>query len=38
MTIQQVLALDIAGTPVEWLSPEEAVTLYARNKVAWELG
>lgn len=38
MTIQQVLALDIAGTPFEWLTPEDAVTLYARGKVAWELG
>ncbi|WP_425953245.1 HNH endonuclease [Ralstonia pseudosolanacearum] len=38
MTIQRVLALDIAGNPYEWLPPEDAVTLYAKGKVAWELG
>ncbi|CAH2812572.1 MAG: hypothetical protein CBCREVIR_3175 [Candidatus Burkholderia crenata] len=38
MTIQQVLALDISGQPFEWLSPEDAVTAYAKRKVAWDLG
>nr|WP_242596799.1 HNH endonuclease [Burkholderia sp. M701] len=38
MTIPHVLALDIAGTPVAWLSSEDAVTLYAKDKVAWDLG
>jgi hypothetical protein len=38
MTIQHVLALDIAGNPFEWLAAEDAVTLYAKGKVAWELG
>jgi len=38
MTFDRVLALDIAGTPYEWISAQEAVTLYARGKVAWDLG
>nr|BDD44954.1 hypothetical protein 7 [bacterium] len=38
MTIEHVLALDIAGNPFEWLSPQEAVTLYVKDKVAWDLG
>ncbi|MEH6460233.1 HNH endonuclease [Chitinimonas sp. JJ19] len=38
MTMKQVLTLDIAGRPYAWLNPEEAVTYYAKNKVAWELG
>lgn len=38
MTIQQVLTLDISGRPFAWLEPEEAVTYYAKGKVAWELG
>lgn len=38
MTIQQILALDIGGTPVEWLTLEEAATLYAKGRVAWDLG
>ena len=37
-TLDRVLALDVAGTPFEWLLPEEAVTLYAKGKVAWDLG
>lgn len=38
MTMQQVLTLDISGRPYAWLTPEEAVTQYAKGKVAWELG
>lgn len=38
MKIEHVLALDIAGNPFEWLTPEEAVTLYVKGKVAWDLG
>jgi len=38
MTILQVLTLDISGRPYAWLDPEEAVPLYAKGKVAWELG
>lgn len=38
MKLEHVLALDIAGNPFEWLTPEEAVTLYVKDKVAWELG
>lgn len=34
----QVLALDIAGNPFQWLHVQEAVTYYAAGKVAWDLG
>lgn len=36
--IPHVLALDIAGNPIEWISPHDAVLYYATGKVAWELG
>ncbi|WP_374348508.1 HNH endonuclease [Chitinimonas sp.] len=35
---QQVLTLDISGRPYAWLDPQEAVTHYAKGRVAWELG
>lgn len=38
MRFEQVLSLDIAGNPHEWLSPQDAVTLYAKGRVAWDLG
>lgn len=38
MLPQQVLTLDISGKPYAWLTPEEAITHYAKGKVAWELG
>lgn len=38
MNTHNVLALDIAGTPFGWISHEEAVRLYACDKVAWDLG
>jgi hypothetical protein len=38
MQIQQVLALNLSGQPFEWLAPEDAVTMYAKGKVAWDLG
>lgn len=38
MTFEHVLALDIAGNPYDWIAPEEAVRLYATDKVAWDLG
>lgn len=33
-----VLRLNLAGSPVEWLTWQEATTLYARNLVTWTLG
>lgn len=34
----QILGLDVAGTPREWLSAEAAVCYHAKNLVAWSLG
>ena len=34
----RILRLNIAGSPVEWLDWEDAVTLQARGMVAWTLG
>lgn len=34
----QILALDIAGNPFDWITPHDAVLYYATGKVAWELG
>lgn len=33
-----ILRLNIAGSPVEWLTWQEATTLYARELVTWTLG
>ncbi|MGY8789487.1 MAG: HNH endonuclease [Pseudomonadales bacterium] len=33
-----VLRLNIAGQPVEWLTWQEATTLYARELVTWTMG
>lgn len=33
-----ILRLNIAGHPIEWLSWQEATTLYARDLVTWTLG
>lgn len=33
-----VLALDIAGNPFDWIPAQDAVHYYATGKVAWELG
>jgi 5-methylcytosine-specific restriction endonuclease McrA len=33
-----ILRLNIAGNPVEWLTWQEATTLYARDLVTWTLG
>lgn len=33
-----VLALDIAGSPFDWIPAQDAVLYYATGKVAWELG
>jgi hypothetical protein len=38
MQFQQVLALSLAGQPFDWLSIEDAVTVYAKGNVAWDLG
>jgi len=35
---ERILRLNIAGSPVEWLSWEDAATLQARGMVAWTLG
>ena len=34
----QILRLNIAGQPIEWLHWQEAVGLFARDIVAWTLG
>ena len=34
----QILRLNIAGHPIEWLTWQEATTLYARELVVWTLG
>ncbi len=34
----QILRLNISGQPVEWLNWQEAVTLVARDAVAWTMG
>jgi 5-methylcytosine-specific restriction endonuclease McrA len=33
-----VLALDISGTPRQWISYDAAITYHAKNAVAWSLG
>ena len=33
-----ILRLNLAGSPVEWLTWQEATTLYARELVTWTLG
>lgn len=33
-----ILALDITGTPRQWISSDEAITYHAKNLVAWTLG
>jgi len=36
--LAHILRLNIAGSPVEWLTWQEATTLYARELVTWTLG
>lgn len=36
--MMQILALDVAGNPAEWMSHEKAIHHYTTGKVAWELG
>lgn len=38
MQFQQVLALSLAGQPFDWLSIEDAASVYAKGNVAWDLG
>jgi hypothetical protein len=38
LLMHDVLALDIAGTPVRWIDHEAAAGYYASGKVKWELG
>jgi 5-methylcytosine-specific restriction endonuclease McrA len=33
-----VLALDITGTPRQWISTDDAITYHAKKAVAWTLG
>ncbi len=33
-----ILKLDVAGRPIDWLTPEQGATLYCREQVAWEAG
>ena len=37
-TQTQILRLNVAGHPIEWLTWQEATTLYARDLVIWTLG
>lgn len=34
----RILRLNLAGQPIDWLSWEEAVCLYARDLVSWTMG
>jgi 5-methylcytosine-specific restriction endonuclease McrA len=36
--VPHILRLNVAGQPVDWVSWEEVVSLYARNLVVWTLG
>ncbi|MCZ6619540.1 MAG: HNH endonuclease [Gammaproteobacteria bacterium] len=36
--VPRILRLNIAGQPIDWVSWEEAVCLYAREIVVWTLG
>ncbi|GAB1267762.1 HNH endonuclease [Aurantivibrio infirmus] len=36
--MNQVLQLDLSGMPRYWLSLQEAVLLYCKNRVKWQLG
>lgn len=38
MATHEILALDIAGTPVRWIDVETAAAYYANDKIRWELG
>lgn len=33
-----VLALDVTGTPRQWISTDDAITYHAKKSVAWSLG
>jgi hypothetical protein len=37
-SMHDILALDVAGTPVRWIDHESAAGYYASGKVRWELG
>ncbi len=36
--MKMVLRCDVAGFPVRWITPQNAVRLYALERVAWEFG
>ena len=33
-----ILALDVSGTPRQWISSDDAISYHATNSVAWSLG
>lgn len=36
--VRQILALDLTGAPRQWVSPETAVTWYAKSLIAYGIG
>ncbi|MCW9024532.1 MAG: HNH endonuclease [Gammaproteobacteria bacterium] len=38
MPLPLILRLDVTGQPINWIPWQEAVCLYARNRVAWTAG
>jgi hypothetical protein len=34
----QILGLDVAGNPAQWLSAEQAITAAATGGIAWQWG
>ena len=38
MPLPLILRLDVTGQPVNWIPWQEAVCLYARDRVAWTAG
>ena len=36
--IPRVLRLDLSGQPIDWVTWQEAVCLYAREIVVWTIG
>lgn len=36
--MNKVLRLNVAGTPIAWVTEQDAATLYIKNQVLWELG
>ena len=36
--MMQILGLDLAGNPAQWLTTEEAITAAASDGIAWQWG